>query len=59
MNMLEITRHTTNEEIEKYIKENPYCSPKVVRAQALHERRIKRGEHRRKSGDNRSKMPQL
>jgi hypothetical protein len=47
VNRLEITRHTTDAAITRFCEENPQYSRKVVMAQARHERRVKRIEHRK------------
>jgi len=47
MTTLQITRHTTNGEIKQYCEDNPHTHRKIIEAQARHERRIKRIEHRK------------
>lgn len=47
MNVLKISRTTTNAEIEKFLEANPHLSRKIIMAQATHERRIKRIQHRK------------
>jgi hypothetical protein len=48
MNVLKITRNTTNGEIERFCHDNPHTHRKILTAQAYHERRLKRSEHNRR-----------
>jgi len=47
MNVLNVTRHTTNGEIKRFCDDNPHTHRKILTAQAYHERRLKRAEYRR------------
>ena len=42
MNHLNVTRDTTNGQIARFCEENPQWDAKTMRAQAQHERRVKR-----------------
>ena len=46
MNTLRITRNTTNGEIAQFCADNPQLKRKIITAQARHERREKRIEHK-------------
>lgn len=45
MNVLKISRMTTNAEIEEFLKANPHLSRKIITAQARYERRVKQTQH--------------
>jgi hypothetical protein len=47
MNTLPISVTTTNEEISEFLEANPHLSRKIITAQARHERRVKRIQHRK------------
>lgn len=42
MNHLNVTKDTTNGQIKRFCEDNPQWDAKVIRAQAQHERRVKR-----------------
>lgn len=46
MNHLNVTKDTTNGRIKRFCDENPQWNQKVITAQARHERRVKRIEHK-------------
>lgn len=54
MNVLKISRTTTNAEIDGFIEANPHLSRKIITAQARHERRVKTIQHRKDNKEPRS-----
>ena len=54
MNVLKISRMTTNAEIDGFLEANPHLSRKLITAQARHERRVKTIQHRKNNEEPRS-----